>query len=70
MKLVTTDQSALMDITSVRVIEKSVVVTGVIMGAMPIQAVLSGTEMRKGFAMLGFGTLWKILAIFVRGRGA
>jgi len=70
MKLVTTDQSALMDIDSVRVVDGKVIVAGTIMGAMPVQAVLSGTEMRKGCSMVGFGTLWQIFKVFLGGKGA
>ena len=70
MKLMTVDNSELMQIESVRARDGVVIVTGTIMGAMPIQAVISGTEMRRGYGMVSFGTLWQIFKIFLRGRGA
>jgi hypothetical protein len=69
MKLTTIDNSELMEISSVRTEGGKVIVTGTIMGAMPIQAVISGTEMRKGYGLVGFGTLWKIFRIFLAGKG-
>lgn len=70
MKLTTTDNSELMEISSVRTEGGKLIVSGTIMGAMPIQAVLSGTEMRKGYSMVGMGTLWQIVKIFLAGKGA
>lgn len=70
MKLMTTDNSELMEIASIRTEDDKVIVSGTIMGAMPVQAMLSGTEMRKGYSMVSFGTLWQIFKIFLSGRGA
>ncbi len=70
MRLTTTDHSEMMEISSIRVENGTVIVSGTIMGAMPIQAVLSGTEMRRGWALVSLGTMWKIVRIFLRGKGA
>jgi len=70
MKLMTTTNSELMDVTSVRTEGNCVIVDGTIMGAMPVQAVLSGTELRKGYSMVSLGTLWQIFKIFLAGKGA
>ena len=70
MRMMTTDHSELMEVSSVRTEGGKVIVSGTIMGAMPVQAVLSGTELRKGYSMVGFGTLWQIFKIFLSGKGA
>lgn len=70
MKLLTTSNSELMEVTSIRTEGAKVIVSGTIMGAMPIQAMVSGTELRKGFAMMPLGTLWQIFKIFIAGKGA
>ncbi|QIL74008.1 hypothetical protein G7048_26320 (plasmid) [Diaphorobacter sp. HDW4B] len=70
MRMMTTDNSELMEVSSVRAEGGKVIVSGTIMGAMPVQAVLSGTELRKGYSMVSFGTLWQIFKIFLSGKGA
>jgi hypothetical protein len=70
MRLTTTDHSDLMEISSITVENGKVLVSGTIMGAMPVLAVLSGSEMRKGYSMVSFGTLWQIFRIFLRGKGS
>ncbi|CAM2169657.1 conserved hypothetical protein [Paraburkholderia sacchari] len=70
MRLFTTDHSELMEISSIRTEDGKVIVSGTIMGAMPVQAVLSGTELRKGYSMVSFGTMWRIFKIFLSGKGA
>ena len=70
MRLMTTDNSELMQISSVRTEGGKVIVSGTIMGAMPVQAVVSGTELRKGYSMVSFGTLWQFVKIFLSGKGA
>lgn len=70
MKLMTVDNSELMQVDSVRVEGGQVIVSGTIMGAMPVQAVLSGTQMRRGCSLVGLGGLLKILRVFLAGKGA
>lgn len=69
MKLVTTDNSELMDVATVEVENGKLVVSGTIMGAMPIRAVLTGAEFRKGYKLLSLGTIWQIIKIFIAGKG-
>ena len=52
MKLYTTDNSEMMDISKIEAEDSTLLVTGTIMGAMPVQVVLTGTEMRKVFPLL------------------
>jgi len=60
----------MMQVSSIRVENGNVILNGTIMGAMPIQALLTGTEMRKGWGMVSLGTMWQILRVFMRGKGA
>jgi hypothetical protein len=52
MKLYTTDNSEMMEISKIESEDSKLLVTGTIMGAMPVQIVLTGTEMRKAFPLL------------------
>ena len=70
MKLLTTSNSELMEVTSIRTEGAKVIVSGTIMGAMPIQAMVSGTALRKRFDKMSLGTLWQIFKIFIAGKGA
>ena len=69
MKLVTTENSDLMEVTSVEIEDGRVIIAGTIMGAMPIRAVLSGAELRKGYALVSLRTIWRIIKIFLAGKG-
>lgn len=64
MKLYTTDNTELMEVSKISTENGKLLIVGTIMGAMPIQAVLSGTEMRKAFSILSFGTILSALRIF------
>jgi hypothetical protein len=52
MKLYTTDHSEMMEISKIEAEDSKLLVTGTIMGAMPVQVVLTGAEMRKAFPLL------------------
>jgi len=52
MKLYNFDNSELMDVSALRTDGSSLVVVGRIMGAMPTEAVLRPTELRKAFKLL------------------
>lgn len=69
MKLVTTDNSDLMQVTSVITENGKIFISGTIMGAMPIRAILSGSELRKGYALVSLGTIWNIIKILLAGKG-
>ena len=70
MRITTADNSELMEITAIDTIDGKVVVTGTIMGAMPVRAVVSGTDLRRGYSLLGLGKTLKLLRIFLGGKGA
>lgn len=52
MKLYTTDNMEMMDVSKIEAQDSKLLVTGTIMGAMPVQVVLTGSEMRKAFPLL------------------
>lgn len=68
MKLFTTDDTELMEVSQIEVEDGKLLIIGTIMGAMPVRAVLTGTEMRKGFSLVGFGTMLAALRIFLFGK--
>ena len=52
MKLYTSDKTELMEVTEIKSEDSKLVIVGNIMGAMPIEAILTGTELRKIFPLL------------------
>ena len=70
MRITTTDNSELMEITSIDTQNGKVIVTGTIMGAMPVRAVVSGTDLRRGWSLLGLKQAFSLLRIFLGGKGA
>lgn len=63
MKLYTSDNSELMEVTAINANGTKLIVTGTIMGAMPVEAILTGTEFRKIFSLLSFRTMFAALRI-------
>lgn len=68
MKLVTTENSDLMEVSAIEIEDGKVVVSGTIMGAMPLRAVVTGAELRKGLKLVSLGTIWQIIKIFIAGK--
>jgi len=68
MKLYTADNSELMYVKGIRADGGRLIISGTIMGAMPVEAVLTGAEMRKAFSLLGFRTMLSALWILLSGR--
>ena len=69
MKFFTPERAELIVITAVEPHPDGVVVSGKIMGAMPMKAVLRPEELRAGFAFLRPGLAWRLLCmLFWRGR--
>ena len=58
MKLLNRDNSVLMEVGELRREQSRMVIRGSIMGAMPVEAVLTPSEVRAGLRQLGF---WKLL---------
>jgi len=65
MKLLTLDNAELMHVSSIRAEDGNLVVTGTIMGAMPVVAVLTPRELRKVFSVLSFGTMMSALKMLI-----
>ena len=62
MKLYTTDNSEMMDISKIEAENGRLLITGTIMGAMPVQVVMTGTEMRKVLPLLS----WKVIVTAIK----
>lgn len=58
MKLFTTDNKEMMDISRIETEDSTLVINGTIMGAMPIDVVLTGREMRKAILLLSGKVIW------------
>jgi hypothetical protein len=65
MKLYTMDNAELMQVSAIRAEEGNLVVTGTIMGAMPVVAVVTPHELRKVFSVLSFKTMLIALKMLV-----
>jgi hypothetical protein len=65
MKLLTSDQFELMEVTGLKTEGKNLVVVGTIMGAMPTEAILTPVELRKVFKLLSFRTCAFMLKMLV-----
>lgn len=65
MKLFTSDNSELMSVSTVRADDGKLIISGTIMGAMPVEAILTGTELRKVFSVMGFRTMLSALWILL-----
>lgn len=61
MKLLTTDNTELMEVSRLRRDGRSLIVEGRIMGAMPTRAVLTPAELRKGLKLLDLRTFFFIV---------
>ena len=71
MKVYTPDRDELMEISSIARSGDSLVVSGKIMGSMPMRAVIRPDEARKGLRLLNFRTtLFLLTFLFRSGRGA
>ena len=58
MKLFTTDNNEMMDISRIETEDSALVISGTILGAMPINVVLTGSEMRKAIPLLTGKVIW------------
>lgn len=61
MKLYTSDNTELMEVSAIKTEGSSLIVCGTIMGAMPIEAILTPSELRQSFKLLSFGTVVSII---------
>ena len=66
MKLLTGDNAELMEVDGFKGENGNLIVVGTIMGAMPVEAVLTPSELRKVFKLLSLGIVFYILGMFFR----
>ena len=66
MKLYTSDNTDLMEVSRIYPDGSDLIVEGTIMGAMPIRAVLKLAELRKAFGLMSPKTLGQILRLLFR----
>jgi hypothetical protein len=67
MKLYTPESTELIDVTTVTSHESGIELEGMIMGAMPMRAVLRPSELRKGMRFLTPRLVWTLLIMLLRG---
>ena len=69
MKLVTPENSALLDVASVEPHPDGIMIHGKIMGAMPMKAVLRPEEFRRGFRFMSLRLTFRMIhMLFQRPR--
>ena len=66
MKFVTPDRTDLIVIEAVRPHADGLEIEGTIMGAMPMKAVLTPTELRRGFRFLSLRTIFALIGMLFR----
>lgn len=66
MKLLTSDQSELMEVGAFKTDNGNLIVVGTIMGAMPVEAVLTPSELRKVFRLLSLSLVCFVIVMLVR----
>ena len=66
MKLMTSDGMELMEVDRLRTEGNNLVVVGTIMGAMPTEAVLTPSELRKAFKILSLGLVFFVIGMFFK----
>ncbi len=69
MKFYTPEKTDLIDVTAVRPHPDGLLIEGMIMGAMPMKAVLRPRELRAGLRFLTAPTIWTVFRmLFTRGQ--
>lgn len=66
MKLFTSDDSELMEVSQLRVEAGKLVVVGTIMGAIPTEAVLTPAELRQSLKLLNFKVVGALISMLFR----
>ena len=65
MKLSLKSNTGLMEISRISTKDNTLVVTGTILGSVPVRAVLTPAEMRKALSMMSFKTIVSAIWIFL-----
>ena len=68
MKIFSSDRSELMNVTSLEIQGGALVLRCKVFGTMPISAVLTPEEARKGLALLNLRTFWFLITLPLRRR--
>jgi hypothetical protein len=68
MKLYTPDRTELIDISLIETHAEGLFIEGKIMGTLPMQALLTATELRRALGILSVRTVFKALAMLLLGR--
>lgn len=66
MKLLSPDNSALMEVTNFKRVGSHLVINGNILGAMPVTCLLTPSETRSALKQLGFGNLLFVISLLFR----
>jgi hypothetical protein len=66
MKIYTPDKSELMSLSSIRREGGDLILSGKIMGTMPMKAVIRPEEARRALALLDLKTIWFLLTFLLR----
>lgn len=66
MKMQTPEGSELIEVVDVARCDQGLIVSGQIMGAMPMKAVLKPSELRAGFRFLSFGLVMTLVGMLFR----
>ena len=66
MKIYTPDKSELMDVSSIQHESGNLIVSGKIMGSMPMKAVIRPQDARQGLKLLDFKTIVFLLTFLFR----
>lgn len=66
MKMQGPDGSQLIEVVDVEPNEDGLLISGQIMGAMPMKAVLKPSELRAGFKFLSFRLVFQLIAMLFR----
>lgn len=68
MKIFSSDRSELMDVTALEIQGGTLVVRCKVFGTMPVSAVLTPQEARKGLSLLNLRTFWFLITLPLRRR--
>lgn len=66
MKLITSDNTELMEVSGLKADGSSLIVAGTIMGAMPVEAILTPAELRKVFKLLNFKLVMFVIGMMFK----
>ncbi|MDB5968383.1 MAG: hypothetical protein JWQ90_833 [Hydrocarboniphaga sp.] len=66
MKLFTSDNAELMEVSSLKTEGNNLIVVGTIMGAMPTEAMLTPAELRKVFKLLSLSLVLFVFGMFFK----